>query len=332
MKLSYSAVQKYNRCPRSYDLHYNERIREEGTSSALLFGSAIDKALNALIEKSADPEQVFIDAFTNAEVNGIIEELVYSSKITYFNGDFDDSVLSDDDRKYILSVLDTDIDMLGLSVADWHERLVQFKREKEFGVVEKHIFNLISWFSLLNKGKEIIKAYKEQVFPKIKRVIAIQKYFSLKNEENDELIGFIDMICEWEDGRIVIFDHKTSSAAYDENKAVLESEQLATYDMAVGDELKDAYVGFIVFVKAFRKKKLPKVRVQVLIDKCSDALKDKVLDNYDEAIYNIKQKKFEKDYNGCKDEKGFLCPYYGLCHKNSMAGLIKLEVKTDDKK
>ena len=48
-KISYSAWTKYMNCPKMYDFHYNDRLRPQGTSSALVFGVAIDEALNHML-------------------------------------------------------------------------------------------------------------------------------------------------------------------------------------------------------------------------------------------------------------------------------------------
>jgi PD-(D/E)XK nuclease superfamily len=61
--LSHSAWQKYVTCPKMYDYHYNQRLRPVGTSSALLFGSAIDKALNALLLGTGECVAVFQNEF-----------------------------------------------------------------------------------------------------------------------------------------------------------------------------------------------------------------------------------------------------------------------------
>lgn len=53
-KISYSAWNRYHACPYMYHLHYNERLRPVGESSALLFGKAIDDALNSLLLKETD--------------------------------------------------------------------------------------------------------------------------------------------------------------------------------------------------------------------------------------------------------------------------------------
>lgn len=62
--LSYSAWKKYHMCPRLYKLHYIDRLRKPGTSSPLIFGSAVDGAMNELYTKDkVDPVAVFRDNF-----------------------------------------------------------------------------------------------------------------------------------------------------------------------------------------------------------------------------------------------------------------------------
>lgn len=63
-KISHSAYSTYHQCPEKYRLHYLERIRPTGTSSALIFGRAVDDALNDLLVKQADPVKVFQEQFT----------------------------------------------------------------------------------------------------------------------------------------------------------------------------------------------------------------------------------------------------------------------------
>lgn len=326
MKLSYSAVQKYIQCPRKYHLHYNLRIREEKMGSALLFGSAVDVALNALLEGKGDYLQVFMDHWLNAEINGTQTNLATSPNVIYYNGDFDPDVLLDSDIHVIFNYfkgLGYEFEQENLKKI--HEELCQIKRDKQFGDDQKTIFNYISWYSLMRKGEMILDAYKEQIFPRIKRVIGVQKYFSVENEVKDELIGYIDMICEWEDGRIIRFDHKTSSSKYEES-SVKESEQLATYVIATEDEFKEKTAGYIVFQKTIRKKKLPRVNIQVIIDEIPLELENKVLDEYDKSCQDIKDENFEQNLSSCTDSKGYKCAYYNLCHyQGDMTGLIKLE-------
>ena len=63
-KISYSAWNKWHTCPHMYKLHYVDKIRPTTSSSALLFGSAIDDVLNDFLLKGGDPVQMFREIFT----------------------------------------------------------------------------------------------------------------------------------------------------------------------------------------------------------------------------------------------------------------------------
>lgn len=70
-KISYSAWKKYITCPKMYEYHYNERLRPTGTSSALVFGTAVDTALNELLLNDKEPVEIFRDAFKWEDMDGV---------------------------------------------------------------------------------------------------------------------------------------------------------------------------------------------------------------------------------------------------------------------
>lgn len=72
-KISHSAWTKYMTCPKLYDFHYNERLRPSKTSSALVFGTAVDAALNdLLITKDLDKAvNIFRDNFKYENMSNI---------------------------------------------------------------------------------------------------------------------------------------------------------------------------------------------------------------------------------------------------------------------
>ena len=81
-KISHSAWQKYLTCGRMYQLHYEDKLRPSGTTSALLFGSAMDEALNAMLLKSGDPLDVFQKAFEYDKFQGCqFDDRDYDSEI-----------------------------------------------------------------------------------------------------------------------------------------------------------------------------------------------------------------------------------------------------------
>ena len=83
-KISHSAWSKYLVCPKLYDLHYNQKLRPKGTTSALLFGSAIDAALNVMLLKTGDPYEEFKKHF----------EFDSMSECQFDEKDYDPEILS----------------------------------------------------------------------------------------------------------------------------------------------------------------------------------------------------------------------------------------------
>lgn len=72
-KISHSAWDKYMTCPKLYDLHYNKRLRPGGTSSALMFGVAMDEALNHLLltRNLEESVEVFRENFKFQDMAGV---------------------------------------------------------------------------------------------------------------------------------------------------------------------------------------------------------------------------------------------------------------------
>ena len=65
-RLSYSACQRYQRCPQEYKFHYVDRIRSAQLKSSLFFGTAIDKAFETLLitRSLSDAMKTFRREFT----------------------------------------------------------------------------------------------------------------------------------------------------------------------------------------------------------------------------------------------------------------------------
>ncbi len=87
MKLSHSLKERFNSCSMSYKLHYIDRIRPVTLSSALVFGSALDVALNSLLidrdlEKS---KQIFLEEWAKYK----------DTPISYFSSDLDIDVIEE---------------------------------------------------------------------------------------------------------------------------------------------------------------------------------------------------------------------------------------------
>lgn len=343
LKLSHSQCNRYAMCPTSYKYHYIERIRPTLSPSSLLFGSALDSALNELLkpERGVAPEDVFIEAFTKAYINNVEVYIPDYPQLTYANSDLD-------------------FDLISISSED-REKLENLQdRKKKYGldsftIDDKKFYNEWNWKAMKAKGLLMLQAYRKKVVPLFKRVLAVQVPISLTNGE-DSVIGFVDVIAEVEGEGVVIFDNKTSSMAY-EDDSVITSPQLSLYMHALYGEYKTRKAGYIVLRKQIKKNRVktctkcgydgtgarhttcnntiegkrcggawaeaidPEVDIQVIIDEIPTKTEDIVIDNYDAIAQSIKHGVFHRNLQSCKNYYGSKCPYFDLCYKGSKKGM-----------
>lgn len=202
-RLSNSSVDKYNTCAKMYKYHYIDRIRSSRKSSPLLFGIAIDEALNHLV--------------VNKDVlkaNDIYEDLMltwkYDYTVDFLTKDKDIQVIPEDVLEFL---------------------------ESEYSEQELH--HQLCWHSLWYKGLEFIFSYIDQILPRLGEIVEVQRKISLKNSEGDEIIGYQDVF-GYLDGELTIIDNKTSSSSYSAKK-IEQSQQLHLYSHAENIQ-KIAYI------------------------------------------------------------------------------------------
>lgn len=92
IQLSYSAAERYILSSMSYYLHYFLRLRPIDTGSALLFGNAIDSALNYLLNQKKKNEQC-----TNEDAKDVFRKIMEqnSNNVKYSKADLDETLLID---------------------------------------------------------------------------------------------------------------------------------------------------------------------------------------------------------------------------------------------
>lgn len=236
---------------------------------------------------ASEAKEIFDTNWTTGEVNSEKVELSRPGAIKFSKADFDESLMTD-------------------------EEFAACRRDK----IDP------SWVTLRKKAYLIIDAYLEQIIPRIKKVHFVQRYVELKNSAGDTFIGYIDFCATWEDGKTYIFDNKTSSIKYAAD-SVEKSEQLATYKEALTDELKIDGAGYVVIPKHIRKKKLPKVPIEVIVGAISEELIDNTFQMYDDVLAGIKVGDFP-----CTPEKccstPWGCAYKAYCRSGGtdLTGLI----------
>lgn len=272
MRLSHSAKETYLECGYKYYLHYLMKLRPQGEKSPLIFGDAIDHALNHILEH---------------------RDLAKAKK------EFDSkwAIAAKKDVQY--------------SKSDVEDHLVE---ELEEGLNK-------AWHSLQAKAYIMLEEYEVQILPRIKRVIEVQLNRFIDNGTGDQLNIKTDFICEWEDGRIILFDNKTSSMKYEED-SVRTSKQLSTYFEMLKDDYKLDACGYIVIPKKINKKKKPKIDIKIIIDQIPEETIAETFTEYDKVLAGVKAAEFPKNKNACFGKFG-KCVYWDYCHRNDKTGLAE---------
>lgn len=341
--LSYSKINTYMTCGKKYQYQYVEKLKEDFISSALIFGSAIDAALNTLlITRDLElAKDAFYDNWMYQNVNGVDVHLKTYPHINYKENDLDIDFIKQ--RKQL------DFDKLSRIVKD---------REKNYPISleDTILFNTACWYSLFAKGVIMLESYNKEIIPKVKEVLAIQHKFQMVNGEGDIINSIADAVLKWEDDRIILFDNKTSSVHYERNKAA-RSPQLIVYYNALKDVFSIDSVGYIVLDKSIIKNKVkicgkcgydgsgkqhktcpetfqnerchgewlekisPKCYIYTVINDISPTSEELVMTTFNEASQGIKNNIFHRNLNACTSP--FPCPFINKCWNNTEDGLIK---------
>jgi hypothetical protein len=354
--LSYSAVQTYMECGRKYKNRYVDKIRPEAQSSALFFGTAFDRAIESVLQnRDADEKAIFDTWWQKQVLNKQSIDLVDSFLVLYYASDFDSDLFTADDLAFIKAKASE----LFEDQEDWtthYWSCAERRKDGSWTEEENKFFNICNWLSLRRKGHLMLEANRTQVLPKIKKVIATQEKIRLENvDTKDTLVGYPDLVAVWEDGSEIVADYKTASKPYKAD-AVKTSHQLTTYCVAL-DKTRGAY---FVFLKKLLKEKIKtckkckhqlinrsyftcpneiegkrcggeleaslgkiEAQVDILIDDIPKGTEDVVLNTIEAANVGIKNEAFDMNREACYGPHG-PCPYIGLCHKNSMKGLVKV--------
>lgn len=351
-RLSHSQVSKFQQCGKAYEFWYINKIRPVKMRSALLFGSALDRAIGLLLnpkEDSKTPEQIFSYFWRFQDINGEQTYLPDNINLVYAKSDFDKDLLTPEDIKKLNIKKETVIELVEKRNDVGFDNLTQD---------EKSLCNEAFWMCLHNKGLFMIDAFRTKVLPKLKKIHSTQEFIELDNGE-DKVIGYIDIVAEVEGHEEpIVLDLKTSAMHYEED-SVVTSPQLSLYVHAVSDKYKTKKAGYIVLNKNLIKNRIkickkckhdgsggrhktcpkemgdgrcngewnetvkPEVYVQFLIDAIPEATENLVLDNIDDINTSIKTGHFTRNLNTCTNTYGGVCDYIGLCYRNSMNGLIK---------
>lgn len=321
--LSHSGKLKYLTCGDLYKKHYIEGYRPRVISSALLYGSAIDKALEDLHNTGLVPHDTLIDQFDN---------MLNRTDIRFFKIDCN----GDTELEARLKRFDSD-------------------PEGEKMITNNLIVEALRWKALIH-----IDQYIADILPRIRKVHSLQGEIE-HVRDNYTINGKLDIDIVWDDGLRYTADFKTSSAPYKDD-SVETSQQLAIYDSAHGKNGRGMYIVFLKKVsfhnicrqcktKSLNNRakscqqivdakgggirrckgdffKVPFVPpIQIVTGKISDSFITEVVHSFDSAAEGIRKGVFVKNLNACENQYGRRCDMYELCKNNDSKDVIKLEDK-----
>ena len=362
-KLSHSQANKYLQCGYAHHLHYKKKLRPKITSAALLLGSALDEAINVLLERKLEnpPEEKglpiakFMERWERGWINRTLIDLPMSTRIAYAAKDYDSELMKPSDwfkidqAKESLNI-ESDLSGEGL-ISDLMEQKKQ-SDYRYFAEEKTKLINYAFWLCCARKAEIILDSYEKDILPRIKRVIVIQKKVVLENDEGDSVEGYVDLIAEWEDGKVYVIDNKSSSRMY-ELDSVKNSAQLSLYTFIEDIE----YAGFIVYLKQIKKNKHkvctfcgyenegtshktcnsgegkkrcggewditmnPEATIQVILDKVDPVLQGMVIENFNKMNEFIDKGIYLRNLNSCTNHFGGLCPYYSHCYRKDDSDL-----------
>lgn len=238
MKLSNSSINRFLECGRSYKLFYKDRIHSKYKSSALFFGSAFDLAVNELLKGNSleDAIKTFKDSWAfPVERDGTIVDLKEHVYVTYYDSDFDYDLLDQASIKTIREYAKNTNN--NTDIIEFMKQQKDKRKDDTFKTQDESFikyFNLVNWYVLNNKGEYMLHAYRAQLLPRFKRVLAIQEPLVLTSACGDTVEGILDLVAELHDGSIAIIDNKTSSMDYTKESVRL-SQQLALYKVILNN-------------------------------------------------------------------------------------------------
>lgn len=261
IKLSYSSVDKFGSCPKSWQIHYVDKLRGIAMPSPFLYGKSMDNALNYMLAnfKTSNKEECVKESKAIFDSNwkeqndnfGELVQLSHNVNIEYSPYDFEHELFS----KKMWAQL------FGFNSEAFISRKNAIDNPTTASDFDKQTANYMAWLSLGQKAHLHIDAYYENFIPQFEEIYSIQTEFNVSDGDGGRLNGFLDFVAKLKDGRVAVLDNKTSSVEYAAS-SVSDSIQLAIY-MKMIEILKESgqylgplptHAGYCVLSKKLDKK------------------------------------------------------------------------------
>jgi hypothetical protein len=275
MKISHSKTEAYTLCPLKYKFQYVDKLSIDKTFTPLLFGAAVDRALNYVLIRKKRRHAVSID----------VAKKIFLKHMNTWTGN----------------------------------ELVYFKNEAPVGI--EHIPDdkkqTYVWEHLCKVGQAMLQTYYDEILPMFAEILSVQTRREIPNDVGDTLILITDFTARLHDGRVVVFDNKTTTDLKRNYgpTSVAKSQQLAIYTEFEESKL----AGYIALSKKLKDDGT--ASWTHVIDTVPEEQVEAAFNKVDTALRGIKSESFPPNEKACFSF-GRKCEFYNLCKYNNDSGII----------
>lgn len=301
-KISHSAWKKYLTCPKMYDFHYNHRLRPTGTTSALVFGTAIDEALNRMLLGA----EGYLNTFQN--------HFKFSDEIEWDPRDLDEAIFSADQLQAIQGRTFeykawASMRVKGRMLLEAYEENILPNINKVYEVqkdldgrrgVLDAIVDYGDYGKVLIDHKTAARAYKWDA------VASSTQLALYASDQGLDTAGFIVLVKNINKNRVKICKKCGFDGSFSRHKTCPKMENSMRCH-GQWDETTS-----------------PSAEIQVLIDKIPMTNKYIVQESLVETEKAIDAGLFPRNLDACGKMYGKPCPYIDKCWKNSNNGLVEV--------
>jgi hypothetical protein len=319
IKLSNTAINLYNQCSYCWYLHYKENIRPVRTSSALVFGSALDNALNELLKTKnlQDAQRIFQMEWQNYHTD---------ENITYFKSDLDEELLEYNDTIKLAQNKEwSTLYIKGMMFIEAYYKEVLPKIKKVIAVQEPitienaegdKITGILDLVVEWENGKTYLMDNKssaslyDPLSAKEGQQLPLYHY-AVKDKYKLDGIGYI----------VLIKKINKNKAKFCKKCGIINTSSHKKCNETVKDEKGDSYGRcngeFQITIN-------PSVDIQYVFNTVDESDENRVLESFDNVNYAITNNFFDDKHSEIRGKYGW-CPYKDY-HENSI-DFIKKEYK-----
>ena len=307
IRLSFSGWSTYNQCAHKWKLHYVDRIRPTGDSSPLLFGSAIDEALNALLlNPDTDAVKVFQSHFT----------WDMCKDVTWMDADLDWDLFTREQR---IKLEEEPNEYCAWASMRIKGRLMieAYIREALPRITEVHSVQLetkprpgfIDAVLTIDGNHKFIVDHKTTARPYKGDSVTLSPQLALyAGQTGISRAAFITLVKTIKKNKV---------------KICTKCGHQATGAHKTCDNLDNG----IRCHGTWNVSMDPEAICQVITDTISKKDQELMSESLDETILLIKSGQFPKNLLSCNKMFGKKCPYFNYCRTKNMTGLVKKETK-----